>query len=270
MIRVTPRPGPATHVVDSTWDRWRKECEAATQTLIEYHEHGQGAPVEIDGELYGRKSIRRKHYHEKNGVAPPFRGKCVYCESRHGVLDIEHFRPKNSVTDASRAPAPDGTARAHPGYYWLAYDLDNLMVACRDCNTGWKGDQFPLEDEQCRAWASTDDLAREKPMLINPLVEEPSEHLTVDLATGVLEKKSPRGDRVIKLLGLNERDLPDKRRRLIMDVMASWTKWLDPQSTPAQKSEALECLREHRSGMHEFSLTARLLLDDLRARAASL
>jgi hypothetical protein len=173
------------------------------------------------------------------------------------------------VTDASKAPAQDGTTRAHPGYYWLAYDLDNLIVACRDCNTGWKGDQFPLEDEQCRAWASTDDLAREKPILINPLVEEPSEHLAVDLATGVLEKKSSRGDRAIKLLGLNERDLPEQRRRLVLDVQANWLRWQSLDSTPEQRKAAFEKLTQHRDGVHEFTMTARLALTELRERAAN-
>src|SRR4051812_1734670 len=54
------------------------------------------------------------------------KGKCAYCESPLGMEvagGSDHFRPIRSV-----AEHPD-----HPGYYWLAYDWDNLLPACGMC-----------------------------------------------------------------------------------------------------------------------------------------
>ena len=66
-------------------------------------------------------------------------------------------------------------------------------------------------DETRRAQQPGDEV-HEEPLLINPLVEDPSEHLDLDPLTGVLSAKSPRGQACIDMLGLNERGLPDERR----------------------------------------------------------
>src|SRR5207244_3555440 len=62
-----------------------------------------------------------------------FHKKCAYCEGKvsgHFPLDAEHYRPKKEVTE--------GRTRlgGHPGYFWLAYEWYNLLLACRDCNSG--------------------------------------------------------------------------------------------------------------------------------------
>lgn len=68
-------------------------------------------------------------------------GKCAYCEirieSEYGAVD--HYRPKGGVRQ-TRAALP-----TTPGYFWLAYAWDNLLVACSRCNTS-KSDLFPLVD----------------------------------------------------------------------------------------------------------------------------
>ena len=90
-----------------------------------------------------------------------FHGKCAYCETRFVAAcpgDIEHFRPKGGYS-------LDGDL-IKPGYYWLAADWENLLLACPHCNQthtleifdgeGWvekvvgKLNQFPLEDESKR------------------------------------------------------------------------------------------------------------------------
>lgn len=58
-----------------------------------------------------------------------FKDKCAYCESKITHIysgDIEHFRPKGGYGDANPI--------TKPGYYWLAADWDNLLLACPFCN----------------------------------------------------------------------------------------------------------------------------------------
>jgi hypothetical protein len=254
MIRITP-PAPPPGTRDRTWDRWRAECDEATRALIRRHEDKEESDAEIEERLYRRRSIRRRYYHDPSNVAlAPFHGKCVYCERAHSILDIEHFRPQKAVSDAPE----------HPGYYWLAYDIDNLLLACRDCNTGWKREQFPLEDEHTRAWRSTDDLATETPLLLHPFLDDPCKHLGIDFKTGRLTYSTERGRVTRELLGLDRDRLPEARKSLI-----SHLRLLRLQRTigiPEEQQQARDEIREHLCGYMEFTFTARLLLAHLDGR----
>ncbi|HYO64970.1 MAG TPA: hypothetical protein VEU33_02705 [Archangium sp.] len=57
------------------------------------------------------------------------RKKCCWCEQRLGYRseDVDHFRPK---TKARRT-----VKRYDEGYWWLAYDRDNLFFSCAACST---------------------------------------------------------------------------------------------------------------------------------------
>src|ERR1043166_1757000 len=69
--------------------------------------------------------------------------KCCYCErcfEDSAYLHIEHYRPKGAYKQNRR------DKRRFPGYYWLAYDWDNLYLSCHPCNCSHKGDLFPLAD----------------------------------------------------------------------------------------------------------------------------
>ena len=93
-------------------------------------------------------------------------GKCCYCERKHDekrVSDVEHFRPKAEVEEAED----------HPGYWWLAYSWENLLIACKTCNEEYKKSKFPLKDESKRAYTERFDIDKEEPIMINPLKEDP-------------------------------------------------------------------------------------------------
>ncbi|MDD5434316.1 MAG: hypothetical protein PH343_02680, partial [Nitrospira sp.] len=45
----------------------------------------------------------------------------------------------------------------------------------------------------------------EQPLLINPLSEDPEQHLTIDVKTGIMGYKSQRGKACIDIFGLNDR-----------------------------------------------------------------
>jgi uncharacterized protein (TIGR02646 family) len=76
-------------------------------------------------------------------------GKCAYCESGRPAT-VDHFWPKKL-------------------YPKRLFDLDNLLPACRDCNTGKLAD-FPLTGDA--------------PVLLHPVDDEPLGHLRWDGLTG--------------------------------------------------------------------------------------
>ncbi|PKK36761.1 hypothetical protein BWI96_10330 [Siphonobacter sp. SORGH_AS_0500] len=106
----------------------------------------------------------------KDGMYDLSSFKCWYCESNIDRSDnaVDHFRPKNSVSDA---------AKAHNGYRWLAFDKSNFRLSCTFCNSrrvdvvygtsGGKADRFPLIDENTRVYVQGSILL-EHPLLLDP------------------------------------------------------------------------------------------------------
>lgn len=257
----------------ATWTRWRKECEEATRELVAAV--AEGKPVEIQETLYRRRSIKQGVYLAKGG---PFRGKCAYCECwltdfQYG--DIEHFRPKKGVTDMDDRPVlvsnEDGGPRVeHPGYFWLAYDWTNLLPSCQRCNQPGnerdgdaerrigKRTRFPVAGR--RAWKPDHDLREEKPLLINPVTEDPASHLAVDVDTGVVVPQSERGQACIDVFGLNVRDrLPEERLKSMNEIRGLLVKHLYGGAEQRQECVAkLTRIKEGREGNH--TLAARSFL----------
>lgn len=108
----------------------------------------------------------------KDRLADLFHDKCWFCESQIDRSDnaVDHFRPKNRVSDA---------ARQHNGYRWLAFVPKNFRYSCTFCNSlrkdvengtaGGKADRFPLLNEAKRLYAEADGaLGQETPTLLDP------------------------------------------------------------------------------------------------------
>lgn len=139
--------------------------------------------------VYSDKNVRRK-------LVKMFHGKCAYCESKITAIyngDIEHFRPKGKVKEATPSK---------PGYFWLASEWDNLLFACPFCNQTnthefkhdgnieeavfGKLDQFPLLSEDYRLnhthgeiyfvdkalYSNSFELEETQRLLLNPCVDE--------------------------------------------------------------------------------------------------
>jgi len=166
-------------------------------------------------------------YHDdavKEALREAFGSKCCFCEcvflgTQPG--DAEHFRPKSAVVVHNH----DRSAREKkPGYYWLAARWSNLLCSCLDCNrprTQYEEDGttrvfgkqnfFPLEVEASRATQPGGEM-HEQPLLLNPCVDQPEEHLefTDDgrirpkLVGGV---PSARGEATIYYCGLRRANL---------------------------------------------------------------
>lgn len=152
-----------------------------------------------------------------------FHNKCAYCESRFsanlGSERVDHFRPRDGVQEA------DGT-RAHHYYAWLAYEWDNLLIACPACIVSrkqegrivGKGDRFPVEGPRARLLAHVKECREtEKYLLIDPCFDRPEEHLQFYPDGGCLPR-SPRGEVTIQLLDLNRLELLEARRRTWHEV----------------------------------------------------
>lgn len=144
--------------------------------------------------------------------------KCCFCESRVTHIsdgDVEHFRPK-----AAWLREVDGVAKLEtPGYYFLAYAWDNLMLSCLMCNQRIKRNNFPLVNEEIRATVTHSyDYARETPIFINPLLEDPELHIDFyeDMPRGI----TARGRKTIEYLGLDRHSLNEARKERFKDLYA--------------------------------------------------
>ncbi|MBB5872877.1 uncharacterized protein (TIGR02646 family) [Allocatelliglobosispora scoriae] len=96
--------------------------------------------------------------------------RCMYCEDGQGT-DIEHFRPKSA-------------------YPLHAFVWGNYLLACSHCNSNHKRTAFPLD-------------ADGTPLLIDPTVDDPVEHMALSPSTGLFEARDAKGTATIAVCGLN-------------------------------------------------------------------
>ena len=180
--------------------------------------------------------------------------KCCYCESKFRGTSygaVEHFRPKGNIRTA------DGMPTLYPGYYWLAYEWENLLVSCEVCNTSYKGSLFPLEDEGKRARCHHDPVEEETPVLVDPASEDPADHIQFRRAEVV--HLTGRGLATIKGFGLGRRELEEasaeylKPRERLYSVVVD----LDGEAMPASVEAARAWLREATRPEAEFSAMVR-------------
>ncbi|MFJ9385216.1 hypothetical protein ACIROD_15915 [Peribacillus sp. NPDC101481] len=183
MIRVE-RIGPVPESLVNQQGAGGK-LEGAIAAYTNYFKRGRGLPQV-------KKVFEFTRYNEKDvkeALHKMFHGKCAYCESKISYatnLDVEHYRPK------SRVQQDREDARGLHGYYWLAWDWDNLLPACPQCNRWFTHDMpdigeialgkknlFPLADDSKRVTHhdDRDKLERETPLLLHPCDDEPAVHI---------------------------------------------------------------------------------------------
>ena len=238
------------------WRYWRNECEKETKEIWKSVRTRDDFKI---GDLYKNKFIKKNIYMSKEG---PFHGKCAYCESyltdfQPGTID--HFRPKKAVIDEKDNQVmikdKDGNDLPHPGYFWLAYAWQNLLPTCAYCNEKAKRDRFPVRGKHA---VSPKELCDEQPLLINPIVDNPEEHLAIEISTGLMIHKSNRGEMSIKILELNIREqLLEERFKAILFVKA---KLVELKNNSPQKADSMKYLQKIVNGEFAFSLAARTAL----------
>ena len=227
------------------WNKWQKRCRTARGELIRHVANG-GSP-KIDKDLYKDKALVVV-YKSFDG---PFFGKCAYCETPVSVSqygDIEHWRPKGAVSDM------DGHPVDHPGYYWLAYDWKNFLLSCIICNQKWKKTRFPVNGEHA---SQPGDEENEQPLLLNPLWDDPAQHLYVD-KSGVMIERTDRGRACIDVCGLNREELVTARRdagRLIGTLIAHL--WTESEAGVANREDHLQVIMDIKCGKTPYAATGR-------------
>ncbi len=127
--------------------------------------------------------------------------RCAFCGragSKADELDIHRFRPGQDAVGADGS-----TSRRH--YYWLAYDWNNLYLACAGCREA-QGAKFPTEEERARAGTTERLNERERPLLIDPCDDDP-EALLIYSDEGEVVSMDQRGLITIETFDLNRPDL---------------------------------------------------------------
>lgn len=133
--------------------------------------------VEINGERIKSFEARYRHKTIKEAVKKETCGKCAYCESAVSAAsfgDIEHIIPKSKVREKT-------------------FEWENLTFSCQKCNNkklDYHSEEYPL---------------------INPYVQEPSNH--IQYLGPVLFPKDCIGKLTVDKIELNRVELLENRKR---------------------------------------------------------
>jgi len=204
-------------------------------------------------DLSVRKSLERAQH-----------DKCCYCDAKATQLQVEHYRPKNAVRQKRDAP------EEKPGYYWLAYEWQNLMLACGLCNqlgqdsagnpTG-KGTQFPLADPAMRARSHHESLAQEDPLLLDPYADNPDDH--IGYRECIPYPLTSRGEATIEVLKLRGKSQLSRPRTTYADVKKKLA-WLGTESVlpPQYQQEIIEELWQMAGDSAEYAAMVRAALKE--------
>ena len=260
-------------VDDPDWKRWRSRAIQGTAALQQLVSEGK-AP-----------NIKRPLYKaSQRWILPAFHGKCAYCEVKmtadQNRGEVEHYRPKAAVSDAEGNlvfVCEPGTEqkRPHPGYYWLAYQWQNLLPSCISCNRLSKVEgkvygkftRFPVMDNDYR-W-HPDREGEERPVLLNPWFDDPNEHLGFSLASGVIAWKTPRGKANIDILGLNRDKLVELRKGAFRAASLEAKEYLEAmgRNDDAGMEAFIEKLHSYQRGEPDFCAFRLAAVHDQRDRA---
>lgn len=163
-----------------------------------------------------KNDYKGKNKDVKNSLLTKFHHCCAFCERRIGdYAPIEHFRPKHEITGVNTE-----------GYYWLGVEWSNLVIACSDCNSSYKKNNFPILGlgKTLPQYTDLNDffskinielLQDEQPLLLHPVLDNPDDYLffeengTVSAINNAL-----KGSESIRFYGLSQ---PTKRIILIKD-----------------------------------------------------
>lgn len=221
----------AQHCAD--YDRDQTEYDAGAKTFS------------FDAALYRDPTV-------KQALIAAQHGKCCFCERKiGGEGDVEHFRPKASFCQGAGFPLE------RPGYYWLAYEWDNLLLACSTCNQRFKKNYFPLVDPVRRAKNHRGDVAQEEPLFINPAEEDPARLIGFRQEVAYAIGGNRRAKETIQTLGLNRENLSEERRDHL-DHLVFVRRVLELERKYARTEEGRQVLKEARTFLQNAVLdTAR-------------
>lgn len=121
--------------------------------------------------------------------------KCAFCEKpleNRIEQDVEHFRPKSEVThwtppqdliDEGIVVKQPADGLAEMGYRFLAYHPFNYAASCKNCNSMFKGNFFPISKSRKTEAKRPPVDSTEEPFLIYPIGdsdEDPEDLITYE------------------------------------------------------------------------------------------
>jgi uncharacterized protein (TIGR02646 family) len=135
--------------------------------------------------------------------------RCMYCEDSMGT-DIDHFAPKAN-------------------FPLLTFSWDNHFLACSYCNSNMKRDSYPIDAEG-------------HVLLLNPVEDEPRDHLALSPSTGRYEARDAKGKASLEVFGLN-RDICVGGRRDAWIAACELLRGYDRSVCGEREDEAAEISR---------------------------
>ncbi len=193
--------------------------------------------------IYGHKNV-------KDRLIELQYGKCCFCESkiRHiSYGDVEHYRPKGGWVQNEEAIN-------QPGYYWLAYDWDNLLLSCELCNQRYKRNYFPIINEAQRAINHTFNIENETPIFIHPVFDDPEEYIEFNDNEPYAVDGNARGNITINKLALDREELNEHRKRtlnLVIDIYELAKGY--PDTNPIVKNKAKNKITKYHEAAQQDS-----------------
>ncbi|WP_089812008.1 hypothetical protein [Chitinophaga sp. YR627] len=124
MIQIVRKASVAVPIV------LQKKGQEATAALIARYEEGERnfkSKTDFDSTIYAHDDV-------KSSLLDVQGHKCCFCESKISHTsygDVEHYRPKSAWVQHEEA-------LNKPGYFWLSYDWNNLLLSCELCNQRYK------------------------------------------------------------------------------------------------------------------------------------
>jgi uncharacterized protein (TIGR02646 family) len=208
----------------------------------------------FDSSIYNHSTV-------KDALVLAQHKKCCFCERLVGHDgDVEHFRPKSAYTQNKKLE--------RPGYYWLAYDWDNLYLSCSACNQRQKRNLFPIDDPKKRAHLHGNNIKLEQPLFIDPGKDEPSKHIGFRGEMPYAIRGNKKGKTTIENLGLDRNILNEVRFKhlemikIIHQIIQIAIENPDNHEFQKIAQEAKENLEHAVSDQGEFSAATRAALKE--------
>lgn len=255
MIRVNKSPTPPAVLLTRGVSKTQAHCADHDAAPAVYRSGVR--TFDFDKSIYAAVEV-------KQALLAAQHNKCAFCESlvRHVSYGaVEHYRPKAGYKQKK------GDSLKRPGYYWLAYDWDNLFFCCQLCNEQFKQNHFPLKDGRRRARSHAQTIADEEPLLLYPARPDLDAHFAFrqERIVGTTDE----GKTTVRVLGLKRTALTEARsRRLqtlrgLLRVRDLLRERIVAASTAALRTELAKVestLQESKADTAEYAAMARAFL----------
>jgi uncharacterized protein (TIGR02646 family) len=187
-----------------------------------------------------------------------FASKCAYCESPFFSpqdANIDYFRPRNGARGFKEQPNSGRQGFYENLYWWLAWDWNNLLLACAICDTR-KASWFPLVNEAVRATGPQSNLSQEQPLLLDPCVDTPEKHLRF-MADGYVKALTARGEATIEILALNRNMLVTQRHSYLTELAnkVKIVRAVPQMRVPSELSHVVLAATLHINGVYQWQQT---------------